>query len=295
MTKILKKAKKIIKYLNLIVYMFFKGFYCNKFLGPHLSFRRFFSNNEKKIVGITVIRNEELIIRDTMNHISDIVDGILVYDDASSDGTILEVAKNKKVVEILVNKFWKLDRENAETVNRQELLKNSQKYKPFYLFCFDADERFEGNIREFLLNEIKNRNFDSIKIRLFDAYITEDDKKSVEKGENVYNFRKYFGPEYRDIVMIWRNNNNIRFEGEIAREPKGYLDAITKFRCQHYGKSLSIEQWEETCEFYSQNFPEPYKSKWEERKGKAIHTKSDFGQKLYTWDELTDDVIVKLN
>lgn len=290
-----KKINKINKYLKLIIYMFFKGFYCNNFFGSYIGFKKIFSNKTIKIMGLTIVRNEELIINDTMNHMEKFLDGIIVYDDDSEDNTLKEVVKNKKVVEILINKFWKEDREMAETLNRQRLLENAQKYRPSYFFCFDADERFEGSIKEFLLKEIDNDNFDSIKIRLFDAYITEEDKKSIEKGNKVYNFRKYFGPEYRDILMIWKNNRNIRFQGKIAREPSGFEKPINKFRCQHYGKSLSIEQWEETCKFYSENFPEPYKTKWEERKGKAIHTRSDFGKGLYLWKDLTDDVIVKLN
>lgn len=294
MLNIFGNIRKKIGYLKLITIMFFNGFYCNKLIGPHISFKRFFSKKNFKIIGFTRIRNEELIIDDTLKHMANFVDAILVYDDASTDETLKEVLKNKNVVEILVNKFWKIDRLPEEAMNRQELLKASQKYNPYYLFYFDADERFEGNIREFLLNEGEKMAFDSIRIRLFDAYITENDKKGIKKGEKVYNFRKYFGPEYRDIVMIWKNSKKIFFEGNVAREPVGIEKTITKFRCQHYGKSLSIEQWEETCDFYSKNFPEPYITKWTNRKGKAIHAKSDFNRELYLWNELTKDVILKL-
>ncbi|MPN58123.1 hypothetical protein SDC9_205824 [bioreactor metagenome] len=110
--------------------------------------------------------------------------------------------------------------------------------------------------------------------------------ESYTKGEQLYNFRKYFGPEKRDILMIWRNNDNIRFWGAAAREPVIEGKSITKFYCQHYGKSLSIQHWEETCNFYSKYFSAKYKDKWEKRKGKAIHLLSDFGCKLYNWDEV---------
>ena len=38
-----------------------------------------------KIVGITRIRNEEHIIKQVLEHVSQFVDGILVYDDCSTD------------------------------------------------------------------------------------------------------------------------------------------------------------------------------------------------------------------
>ena len=56
--------------------------------------------------------------------------------------------------------------------------------------------------------------------------------------------------------------------------------------CQHYGKSLSVDHWEETCDYYIRHFPfETYGKKWTERKGQAIHTESDFKRPLYEWGE----------
>ncbi len=58
----------------------------------------------------------------------------------------------------------------------------------------------------------------------------------------------------------------------------------TGLYCQHYGKSLSIAHWEETCDYYVQHFPyETYGAKWEARKGKGVHTLSDFGHRLHAW------------
>ena len=52
--------------------------------------------------------------------------------------------------------------------------------------------------------------------------------------------------------------------------------------------SLSVDHWEETCDYYIRHFPfETYGKKWTERKGQAIHTESDFKRPLYEWgDEL---------
>ena len=287
----------IIRKINcimLLLKMFIRGFYPTQLFGELFIFRRFkYKNNNLKVIGLTRIRNEELIINDTLRHMEKHVDGVIIFDDNSYDKTIHEVSKNKNVMEIIINKKWKKDRIVEETANRDVLLKSSKKYNPVYLFYFDADERFEGKIKEFLYKNL-NSEFDSIKIRLFDAYITENDKNPVTNMTSLYNFRKYFGPEYRDIIMIWKNLDHICFEGTDAREPVGYNSYLQKFRCQHYGKSLSIEQWEETCEYYYQNFPEPYKTKWKSRKGKAIHEASDFGRNLLEWTELTGENILRL-
>ena len=168
-------------------------------------------------------------------------------------------------------------------MHRQILLDAAQKYKPTWLFYSDCDERFEGNIKEFILST-RSRNIQGIKVSLFDAYMTCEDKKPYKNGE-LYNFRKYFGPEVRNILMIWRNNSEVKFLGLNQRQPKVGGKVITKFFCQHYGKSLSIDHWEETCDYYAKYFTK-YKNKWLKRKGKAIHKKSDFGRKLYTWENV---------
>ncbi|NCU33402.1 MAG: hypothetical protein EOM23_10865 [Candidatus Moranbacteria bacterium] len=59
---------------------------------------------------------------------------------------------------------------------------------------------------------------------------------------------------------------------------------------KHYGKAISIEEWEKTCDYYinergdDQKF-KTFKNKWLARRGKAIHTMSDFGSELIQWHE----------
>lgn len=241
---------------------------------------------KNKIIGITRIRNEELIIKDTLKHIEPFVDGIIVLDDNSQDQTEKIVKENEKVFEILKHKKWNQDRVFEETEHRKILLNIAKTYNPEWIFYFDADERFEIN-KEEILN--LSTEIDGIRIRLFDAYITAEDQKEYEIGQPLWNFRKMFGQECRDILMIFRNTSYIRFEGLDAREPVGCKNIINKFYCQHYGKAVSIEQWEETCEYYAENFPEPYKTKWELRKGKAVHSVSDFETPLFMWEDVKNN------
>ena len=247
------------------------------------------SNTRKvKIIGMVRERNESLILKDTLDHLSKFVDGIVVYDDASTDNSVQIALDHPAVLKVLVKKRWQAkNREWTQTADRQALLKHSQEYHPEWVFYADADERFEGNIREYLLNAPKF--VEGVRISLFDAYITKNDKKSYKKDTQLYNFRKMFGVERRDILMIWRNHKNIKYDRRYGREPSGVDEGgvVVRFYCQHYGKSLSIEHWEETCQYYADYLPR-YREKWLSRMGKAIHVESDFGTKLYRWDEVKD-------
>ena len=73
--------------------------------------------------------------------------------------------------------------------------------------------------------------------------------------------------------MLWRNRPEIHFAEGHGRTPVGMSKVKIDLYCQHYGKSLSVDHWEETCDYYIRHFPfETYGKKWTERKGQAIHT-----------------------
>ena len=62
------------------------------------------------------------------------------------------------------------------------------------------------------------------------------------------------------------------------------------------GKPLSIEHWEQTCDYYVTHFPyETYGLKWKARKGRAIHTASDFGRSLLPWGPALFAASTKIN
>jgi hypothetical protein len=95
--------------------------------------------------------------------------------------------------------------------------------------------------------------------------------------------------------MLWRNRPEIHFAQHHAREPGGLKNVRTDLYCQHYGKSLSVDHWEETCDYYIKHFPfETYGRKWMKRKGKGIHTESDFQRPLYAWGNTLFSNSVKL-
>ena len=239
-----------------------------------------------KIIGMIRERNEALILKDSLDHLSSFVDGIIVFDDASTDSSVSIALDHPAVVEVIVNKKWRANRTWEETSNRRLLMKKAQNYSPEWFFYADADERFEGNIRHFL-TKLCPPDVSGIRISLFDAYMTKNDALPFQTGDHLLGFRKSFGVERRDILMIWRNDGSAAYIQPDSREPSGIPESkiITKFFCQHYGKSISVEHWDETCNYYVDHFPQ-YSKKWKQRLGKAIHTKSDFDTQLYPWAEV---------
>jgi len=208
------------------------------------------------IVGMTRIRNEALILPDTLDHLADQVDAIIAYDDASTDET----------VSLLLD------------MARTELPHD-------WMFCFDPDERVTGNLRSFVAS-LDTDASDAVRIQLFDAYMTPQDCVPYRSNQKLLHFRRFYGPEQRDILMLWRNRPAINFAEGHGRTPGGTAKVKTDLYCQHYGKSLSVEHWEETCAYYIRHFPfDTYGKKWTERKGQAIHTESDFKRPLYEWGE----------
>jgi hypothetical protein len=113
--------------------------------------------------------------------------------------------------------------------------------------------------------------------------MTPDDRAPYRPDRELLGFRRFFGPEQRDILMLWRNRSEVCFAEHHAREPGGIERVRTDFCCQHYGKSLPLGG---DLRYYLRHFPfDTYGRKWRDRKGRAIHTQSDFMWPLYEWGE----------
>ncbi|WP_421235350.1 glycosyltransferase family 2 protein [Aeromonas enteropelogenes] len=248
-----------------------------------------------KIVVITRVRNESLIISDFLEHVSTFCDAIIALDDCSTDNTLPILQQHSKVTAIIRNNKWERgNRTGQETAHRKLLNDITMRlFRPQWIIYMDADERLIGNIR-IELETLDYKNIDYIRIPLFDAYMTNDDNLDIREGEALINRRKYFGPERRDIIFIWSSLSGADFVLDDAREPTINSEKyLTLFKCQHFGKALSIKKWEEKCDYYINNFPGVYSDKWLKRKGHAIHEKSDFSTPLYPWGEtLFDNAVI---
>jgi glycosyltransferase involved in cell wall biosynthesis len=234
------------------------------------------------ILGICKVRNEEKIIQETLDHWGSIcTGGIYIYDDCSTDKTVEICEKHKAVKDIFKGNMWDADRERAEYVNRQRILMRAQQdaAPDDWFVYFDADERMYFDKWSLLFApDVK-----AIACRLYDVYITPEDVIGDYKD------RQFVGPEYRTIIFFFKNSQFLSYDQPDQRnvnlEPgiRVPIEGIVK----HYGKGLSIEHWEDTCDYYI-NFWPKYAEKWQARKGKAVHEhyRSDFGNQLIKFNKI---------
>lgn len=228
-----------------------------------------------KIAGITRVRNEELIIKNTLDHVSQLVDEIYVYDDCSTDNTVKICKSHRAVRGIIEGKTWSGTpeaRKVAEGYLRQEVYQWAASQGNQWVYCFDADEYIEFENIDF--------SADCYHFRLFDFYITEHDKNLN------YLERKFMGPEFREIAMLFRVSPELLFK---QRTPLGIAKSKMGGYVKHYGKAVSIEEWEKTCDYYVnhrwKDINQTLQEVWKSRKGKAIHSKSDFNRDFITWED----------
>ena len=234
-----------------------------------------------KTIGITRVRNEALVIQNTLDWVADMVDEIHVFDDASEDSTPDICEAHPWVAKVFRNTEWLTTgagRILAEKTYRQQLYRSAVAAGADYVYVFDADEYIEPDFSFDLM-------VDAYYFTLFDFYITTEDVDAD------YWERKWMGPEYRNIPMIFRVSSELDFT---QRVPRG-IGPNVKFGgyCKHYGKAMSVEQWDLDCEYYANvrwnNGRQPrLKLRWLDRIGKAIHTESDFGRQLITWEDRKD-------
>lgn len=231
---------------------------------------------QARIVGITRVRNEALILADTLRHYLERCERVLLYDDCSTDDTV-EIAEGFDRVTVIRGDEWRADRVAENTRHRALLLDHAISVGAEWCLCFDADERLVG--------ELPDLRADGYRFRLFDGYLTAD-RQELYSGGSLADLPRLWGPEYRDIVMLFRADRAI-YDTPGQRQPKvrGRVENADVF-VKHFGKCLSVEHWEETCTYYGEHFPEPFRSKWRGRRGKAIHTLSDFGRPLYRWRDV---------
>jgi hypothetical protein len=238
------------------------------------------ASERSRVFGMLRVRDEADLIGDALDHMAGFcTGGIFVYDDASGDGTAALAARHPAVREAIRGDSWDDDRERAEWQHRAALLESARRLAgpDDWLVYLDADERVEwdwSRLRELPPDTI------AVRMKLLDFYITKEDERLPHTE------RRLAGPEYRPIVIAFRNCPGIGYRHPDQREIElaGPGRILDEGWVRHYGKALSVARWERKCDYYAGHFPK-YAAKWAARRGRAVHDASDFGAPLIRWED----------
>lgn len=219
--------------------------------------------------GITKVRNESHIIEETLKHFLQWCDEIIVLDDISTDNTV-EICESIPNVRVIKNTEYIQDRPLAELTLRKRLL---AEVNTEWCIYFDADERIDW--------DFSDTDHDAVRMKLFDFHITPED---IDKK---YSDREWVDPTPREIIMAFRTAK-ASYNYRDQREPTIDGSVLNAGCVRHYGKAISVEHWENKCDYYA-SWEEPYKTKWINRKGKAVKEdyRSDFGEPLVKYADIT--------
>ncbi|MBZ5637175.1 MAG: glycosyltransferase [Acidobacteriia bacterium] len=233
-----------------------------------------------RVLGMLRVRNEAELIGDALDHMASFcTGGVFVYDDASGDGTSDLAAGHPAVREVIRGADWDDDRERAEWQHRAALLDAARRHAGpgDWLVYLDADERVEW---DFSRLASLGPDVIAVRMKLLDFHITREDEGRP------YTERRYAGPEYRSIVVAFRNRPGIVYRHPDQREVElsGPGRILDDGWVRHYGKALSVARWERKCDYHAGHFPR-YAEKWAARRGRAVHDASDFGAPLIRWEE----------
>lgn len=238
------------------------------------------------VIGLTLVRDEALILHETLDHFGALCGGgLYVLDDCSDDGTFDLARAHPAVRRCLRNDYHDPNWAVAQTAHRQRIFDvaaRDARAGDWFLY-FDADERVEYDPAR--LAELPGA-VTCVFMRLFDFYITPQDRDRPYAG-SLPALRDWCGPEYRPILFLFRHQPGRRWLWRRSRMPE--VDpagdrAVLAGDVRHYGKSISPAHWERTCDFYVRHRPD-FAAKWAARRGQAVHERSDFGRPLIRWDE----------
>ena len=165
------------------------------------------------MIGITRVRNESLIIADTIAHFLSYCEHIILYDDCSTDDTVgIARAVGGTGITVIHNDHWRTNRMMENTRHRAILLEAAKLRGAEWCLCFDADERLVGTIPP-----LSETSYDGYQFRLFDGYLTQE-RQEPFVCIHLEDLPRMWGPEYRDILMLFRTNI-AAYLGTGRREP----------------------------------------------------------------------------
>lgn len=245
------------------------------------------------IRAVTKVRNEAHILQDCLDSWARVADAIHVYCDHCDDrGSTAQIAReHPAVTEVIESNLLDPDRERAEWYCRQVALQSALRFMDLsseskdWVIYFDGDEILD----EFNTSVLDSERFVMVACKSHDCYITPEDK---DVSEWHWKERRWFSSEFQFSPYFYSCRIPLRFYKPDQRNidiPNG-SNYILHGSVKHYGKGLSVKNWDEKCRYYGEVFGPRYAEKWKAREGHAVKEdmNSDFGLPLATWEEIKE-------
>lgn len=238
-----------------------------------------------RIVALLHVRDDQLTVRDCLDHLASIVDAVVVFDDSSTDDTARLIRNHPIVTDVIrPRRRGRQARGWKRVAQQRALLRRAKQLGPEWILAANVEERIEGDVRRYLLDHASG-SVAGVAIGRFYAYLTRDDSEPYAGDRPLHGFRTMFGPERQDLVMVWRNVEHVDYRGLDVEQPRGLSgDVERKFVSQHYEKALSAALWDARChELARQHVGQ--RDKLMAQVGEGIRQVSDSGRPLMTWRE----------
>ncbi|MBE3575142.1 MAG: glycosyltransferase family 2 protein [Firmicutes bacterium] len=127
------------------------------------------SSPRPRLLAALAVGNEAgRYLRPVLDHLAGWVDGIVVWDDASSDGSG-EICRQHPAVWRVLRSSSSLFETN-ESLLRQRLWQAALEFRPQWVLAADADEIYESRISRQIGILLRQRDYDVIAFRLFDLW-----------------------------------------------------------------------------------------------------------------------------
>lgn len=145
--------------------------------------------NSNKIIATMIVYNEaDRWLAKVLDRLNDLVETIVILDDASTDNTE-KVCKSFNKVVYYKNKKRMFDKD--EHLAREKLWKLAIKENPDWVICLDADEFFEKGFNKDRIKELINGGDIAYSFHIVNLYENEDTIVGDPRWFNQYNVRLF--------------------------------------------------------------------------------------------------------
>lgn len=193
------------------------------------------TGKQPKIVGMSCVFNEEWIIGEWADALSELVDEIVVVDDGSTDRTVEILRKFPKVTRVHEQRpMRQIGYASREVTNRRLAHQLAREQGADWIVFVDADEIFEhkmkDRIRELVLDEeVGEYRFRKLWLWRCEHYYRAD---RADKFQSINPFRLF-----RDAPSVeWVRENDLRFDNRPRRLSLGPVELSVPARAAKLGR-----------------------------------------------------------